>query len=98
MMTSISPLRFQSIIVPAALAYALCWLVPNHHWPWVDFYSDAWAGLSMLTVAAVVLWKSRKTAKLELHMLTLLVLACCGIVWVQYAVGLIKDLGLVWSS
>lgn len=90
--------RSLSIVTLAALTYALCWLLPNHHWPWVDFYSDAWAGLSMLVIAAAVLWASRRSTKLEWHTLTLLALACCGIVWVQYAAGLIKELGLAWTS
>ncbi|MEX8193070.1 Wzy polymerase domain-containing protein [Comamonas guangdongensis] len=82
----------------AALVYALCWLLPNHHWPWPDFYSDAWAGLSMWVIAAVVLWKSRQFTTLEWHTLALLVLACCGIIWGQYAAGLLKELGQAWTS
>lgn len=97
-MTSVVPLRPPFIVALAALAYALCWLLPNHHWPWVDFYSDAWAGLSMWVIAAVVFWKSRRSTILEWHTVALLALACCGIVWVQYAAGLVKELGLAWTS
>lgn len=82
--------------VLAALAYALCWLLPNHHVPWVDFYSDAWAALVLCLVGAAVLWHSRHDAPLAWHALPVLTLAWVGVVWVQYASGLIQALGVAW--
>lgn len=82
--------------VIASLAYALCWLLPNHHVPWADFYSDAWAACVLWVLAAVVLWRSRKMQLLEWHALPLLGLACVGGVWLQYAAGLIETLGVAF--
>ena len=82
----------------AACVFALSWLVPNHHVPWVDFYSDAWAALSLCGVAALVLWRGRATGGVVWHMLPLLALACIGIVGLQYATGLIETRGVAWIS
>ncbi|MBH2042608.1 MAG: O-antigen ligase C-terminal domain-containing protein [Comamonadaceae bacterium] len=82
----------------AALTYALCWLLPNHHVPWTDFYSDAWAAGVLWLLAVVVLWRSRHAPALEWHALPLLALACGGIVWLQYAAGLIESLGVAFIS
>lgn len=82
----------------AAILFALSWLLPNHHEPWVDFYADAWAGLTLWCVAAVVLWRSRASCTLPWHTLPLLALACGGIVCVQYAAGLIETFGVAWIS
>ena len=82
----------------AALPYALCWLLPNHHVPWVDFYSDAWAACVLWVLSVVVLWRSRHAPVLEWHMLPLLALGCFGIVWLQYAAGLIETLGVAFIS
>lgn len=80
-----------------ALVYALCWLLPNHHEPWVDFYSDAWAACAMLGFGAVVLWRIKKT-QVAWHVLPSIVLLCCLIVWTQYAAGLIESRGGAWIS
>ena len=82
----------------AALTYALCWLLPNHHVPWADFYSDAWAACVLWVVSVVVLWCNRHAPVLEWHALPLLALACAGIVWLQYAAGLIETLGVAFIS
>lgn len=82
----------------AAFTYALCWLLPNHHVPWTDFYSDAWAACVLWVLAGVVLWRSRQAPVLAWHALPLLALACGGIVWLQYAAGLIEALGVAWIS
>jgi O-antigen ligase len=82
----------------AAFAYALSWLLPNHHWPWADFYSDAWAGGVLWVLALVVLWRSRHASALAWHTLPLLALICVGIVWMQYATGLIATFGVAWIS
>jgi len=93
--TSSNATRFAAL---AALTYALCWLLPNHHVPWTDFYSDAWAACVLWVMSAVVLWRSRHTPVLEWHTLPLLALACFGIVWLQYAAGLIETLGVAFIS
>jgi len=80
----------------AAFTYALCWLLPNHHVPWTDFYSDAWAACVLWVLAVVVLWRSRHTPVLTWHALPLLALACVGIVWLQFAAGLIETLGVAF--
>ena len=86
------------LTVLAAFVFALSWLLPNHHEPWVDFYSDAWAGAVLFGVAAVVLWRGRQAPGLAWHGLPLLVLACLGIVGLQYAGGLIETRGVAWTS
>lgn len=86
------------LMLLAATIFSLSWLLSNHYDPWVDFYSDAWAGLTLWIVAAVVLWHSRTTNELTWHALPLLVLACCGIVCAQYATGLIETFGIAWIS
>lgn len=97
-MASTLPSRLAFPVILASLVYALSWLLPNHHWPWVDFYSDAWAGLSMWGIAATVLWRGRKSITLEWHDLAVLTAVLCGIVWLQYAAGLVNELGLAWTS
>ncbi|MFO1181806.1 Wzy polymerase domain-containing protein [Ottowia sp.] len=79
-----------------ALILSVCWLLPNHHAPWTDFYSDAWAALVLCVVGTAVLWHSRRTAPLAWHMLPVLTLAWAGVVWIQYASGLIQTLGVAW--
>ncbi len=82
----------------AALALAMSWWLPNHHWPWADFYSDAWASLVLGVVAAAVFWKYRTAGKLEWHALSMVTLACCGVVGLQYLAGLIESFGTAWIS
>ena len=82
----------------AAVDFALSWLLPNHHEPWVDVHSDAWAALSLGVLGAVVLWRSRSAAGLSWHMLPLLALACAALVWLQYAGGLVESFGVAWIS
>ncbi|WCM93048.1 Wzy polymerase domain-containing protein [Acidovorax sp. NCPPB 2350] len=81
-----------------ALVYALCWLLPNHHEPWTDFYSDAWAACVLWGFGAVMLWRIKKAQWVAWHVLPLLVLACCVLVWVQYAAGLVEAWGVAWTS
>lgn len=82
----------------AALALAMAWLLPNHHWPWADFYSDAWASLVLWFVAASVLWRYRKPGLVDWHLVALVAFACCGVVGIQYAGGLIESAGTAWTS
>lgn len=82
----------------AAFALAVSWWLPNHHWPWADFYSDAWAGMVLGLIASVVLWKSRGGGALEWHLLPLVALACAGAVGAQYKAGLIGTSGLAWIN
>lgn len=82
----------------AALIFALCWLLPNHHVPWTDFYSDAWAAGVLWVLAVVVLWRNRHAPVVAWHALPLLALACSGIVWLQYAAGLVETLGVAFIS
>lgn len=82
----------------AALVLALGWLLPNHHWPWADFYPDAWAGLTLGCVAAALLWRFRSTGRLDWHLIPLMALGCCGVVGLQYAAGLVEAPGSAWIS
>ena len=86
--------RFSHAILLAAVIYSLSWLLPNHHEPWVDFYSDVWAGLIMWFVAAVVFWKTRNSLTTELHILPALTLTCILVVWLQYAASLVEYFGV----
>ncbi|WP_440105757.1 Wzy polymerase domain-containing protein [Acidovorax sp. BL-A-41-H1] len=95
-MTSHSISSASRLIGVGALIYALCWLLPNHHIPWTDFYSDAWAACVLWVLAAAVMWRSRKLPSLEWHVLPLLVLVCIGVVGLQYASGLIETLGVAF--
>ncbi|HQQ70928.1 MAG TPA: Wzy polymerase domain-containing protein, partial [Alicycliphilus sp.] len=97
-MITAAPVVITRLTALSALAYALCWLLPNHHVPWVDFYSDAWAALVLWVVGAVVFWRSGRDAPLAWHALPLMALAWLGIVWVQYGAGLIQMLGVAWTS
>ena len=80
----------------AAAALAFSWLVPNHHWPWADFYSDAWAALVLIFVAAAVLYKYQ--GEVTWHSLPLLAGACSIIIILQYCGGLIETPGVAWIS
>lgn len=82
----------------AALALAVSWWLPNHHWPWADFYSDAWASLVLGLLAAAVLRKYGNDGRVEWHLLPLLALACSAIVVVQHGLGLVESAGTAWIS
>lgn len=82
----------------AALLLSLCWLLPNHHMPWPDFYSDAWASCVMLILSGLVLWRTRQVQPYAWHTLPLTALFCIVIVWLQYATGLISTFGVAWTS
>ena len=82
----------------AAVVFALSWLLPNHHQPWVDFYADAWAGLTLCVLAAVVLWRGRASGAMPWHLLPVLALACTAVVWLQYAAGLVESFGVAWTG
>lgn len=98
-MTSDSSPRPARWTVLAAFVFALSWLLPNHHEPWVDFYSDAWAALALWCVGAAVFWRSsRLLTRMAWHMLPILALGCFAIVWVQYTVGLVESFGVAWIS
>jgi hypothetical protein len=38
-----------------ACVLALGWLLPNHHWPWPAFHTDAWVAAAMLIMLWLVL-------------------------------------------
>jgi hypothetical protein len=97
-MTSNSSTNATRWTVLAAFILALSWLLPNHHEPWVDFYSDAWAALVLLGVGAAVLWQSRSSTPMAWHGMPLLAMGCAAIVWVQYALGLVESFGVAWTS
>lgn len=97
-MTSTSSSKDAGSATLAALMLAASWWLPNHHWPWADFYSDAWASLTLFCVAVAVLWKFRGGRRLDWHLLPLMAMACGVVVGLQYAVGLIEAPGVAWIS
>lgn len=97
-MKSESSLTTGQLASLAAPLLALCWLLPNHHMPWPDFYSDAWAACVMLMLAALLLWRTRQVQSYAWHTLPLIVLLCILIVWLQYATGLISTFGIAWTG
>ena len=34
----------------AAISIAISWLLPNHHYPWLAFHSDAWMGVCLMAI------------------------------------------------
>lgn len=98
LMTSDSSPRPARWTVLAAFVFALSWLLPNHHEPWVDFYSDAWAALVLWCVGVAVFCRVRLATRIGWHMLPILALGCVAIVWVQYAAGLVESFGVAWTS
>lgn len=98
-MTTISPVsKSTGHLTLAAMALAVSWCLPNHHWPWADFYSDAWASIVLGLVAAAVLWRHRGEGLLDWHLLPLVVFGCLLAVGIQHAAGLIEASGVAWIS
>lgn len=97
-MTNASPSTTSPNIVLGAVAYSICWLLPNHHVPWTDFYSDAWAAGMLWVLSAIVLWRGRHTPTVPFNTVPCLVLCCVVIVWIQYATGLVETLGSAFVS
>lgn len=72
------------------------WLLPNHYRPWMSFHSDVWvAVICSLGAAAVIL---RGSGPVVWHRFTLLPVLMLGMVWAQYASGLISMAGTAWIS
>lgn len=86
------------LVVICALIYALSWLLPNHHEPWVDFYSDFWAACVFLILGVVIFWKVRQEDCLPWHIAPCLAIGCIAVIWVQYTLGLIETSGVAWIS
>lgn len=87
-----------SLLISCASVYALSWLLPNHHEPWVDFYSDFWAACVLLVLGALALWKAKGESLLPWHLMPCLALLCISVIWVQHALGLVEASGVAWIS
>lgn len=78
------------------LALAIGWLLPNHYRPWVAFHSDAWIAAVLLLAASAVVLRAR--GPVVLHRISVLVALLMCIPWLQYAFGLIPQVGIAWIS
>lgn len=79
-----------------SILLSLAWIIPNHTKPWMAFYSDAIAGVMLLTVAFGVLFRS--SSKLVVIGLSLLFLFLAAVPWLQYSVGVVHSSGMAWIN
>jgi O-antigen ligase len=78
------------------MAFALSWLFPNHHPPWPNFLSDAWAALILLFAFVAVLVRS--TGPVSWGLLPLVTLALVAVPLLQHYFGLIPFAGEAWMA
>lgn len=97
-MNSSLSLRLSPMLVLASTAYALSWLLPNHHIPWPDFYSDVLASGVLWFVAFAIIWRTQKKLCFEWSFAAGIVAICMLIISLQYVFGVVKTLGLAWIS
>lgn len=85
----------KSWLTLAALALSIGWLLPNHHYPWTSFHSEAWIGVVLAAVIGVYMATQKGSTVLwsPLAVLTLAILAVPGL---QYALGILPFVGDAW--
>lgn len=98
---SVSVARNRNLISPlwlfcAALGLSLSWLVPNHTPPWLGFHGDAASAVVFACLSWGILLRSR--AAIGLNSLTIAVLICALIPWVQFVFGVIASSGVAWIN
>lgn len=87
-----SAIRYQGLILLAAGAFVLAWLLPNHYPPWTSAYQEFTAFLAGLLLVLAVLLSGR--VRLSPALLGFFLLA--SVPWLQYAGGLIFFPGDAW--
>lgn len=87
-----SQIRYQWLMLLAAAAYVLAWLLPNHYPPWTSAYQEFTAFFAGLVLVLVVLLSRR--IKMTPALLGFCLLA--SVPWLQYAAGLILSPGDAW--
>jgi len=75
---------------------SISWILPNHYYPWLAFHLDAWASISLITAAVVVIWRSKTLT--PIHWLPLFWVILMGIPGLQTLFGLIPLTGVAWIS
>jgi O-antigen ligase len=79
-----------------AIALAICWLLPNHYFPWLAFHSEAWAGVWGLVLVLWVLLCLPPLRSWPLPATACLIISI--IPWLQYALSLLEISGQAWVS
>lgn len=88
----ISPVWFFS----AAVGLSLSWLLPNHTPPWLGFHSDALSAVIFTCLYLGMLLRSK--AAIGANTLTLSVLMCAFVPWIQFLFGVIASSGVAWIN
>jgi len=80
----------------ASIVMSWTWLFPNHTLPWTAFHSDAWAGIVLLTIASIIIIKSRFES--DWHVLSISSAIVTLIPLIQYIFGQIYQFGVAWIN
>lgn len=79
-----------------SLLLSIGWLSPVHLHPWLSFHTDAWVGLLALIFSSVLMLRSRGIVKV--HGIAILFAGLFGLLWLQWAMGLVLESGNAWIS
>ena len=75
------------LLLAAAAAFGLCWLLPGHYWPWLSFQQELAAAIGSLLAGLVVLLRAKGVAWPPLARWAL---ACAAIPLLQWQFGLVR--------
>lgn len=71
----------------AGFAFAMCWLLPGHYWPWKASQQEAMAAIGALLIGAVVIGRCKT---ISWPPIARLALACAAIPLIQWQFGLVR--------
>ncbi|MBK8071966.1 MAG: O-antigen ligase C-terminal domain-containing protein [Ramlibacter sp.] len=90
-------LRSMPLSGPLVCAFfALGWLLPNHHRPWLSFHSEAWIAAGLLSALLLVLWQTRGPCRIS--GLAWFLFALSALPWLQHFIGILPLAGDAWVS
>ena len=75
------------VLLAAAAALGLCWLLPGHYWPWLSFQQELSAAVGALLIGLVILVRA---AGIAWSPLARWALACSTIPLLQWQFGLLR--------
>jgi Virulence factor membrane-bound polymerase, C-terminal/O-Antigen ligase/Protein glycosylation ligase len=74
-------------LLAATAAFALCWLMPGHYWPWLSFQQEFAAAIGALLIGLTLLLRVKG---FEWPRLALVAFACAAVPMLQWQFGLVR--------
>lgn len=78
------------------LAISMCWLLPNHYYPWSSFHLEAWAAIS-IWFSCLIFFRKGEIA-ITVDKFTCVCVLLSLVPWIQYVFGQIGYFGQSWIS